>query len=199
MTWSIRKTPACRILARNAAISGAKPRRRNASGLSGASPQFWPDRLSGSGGAPIAAPGDDQLLVGPGLGAVRIDPDREVAVEPDRQPGFAARRRRTPELAVGMPLQELEELDAARHAPGRMRRLPAERGSRIAAGHACQENVAALLPMIMLVQRLEHRRSRRAPAPPALLKRAEIRGERAARFHVMRGESARTALPAPAA
>jgi hypothetical protein len=53
-----------------------------------------------------------QFLVGPGIRAVRNDPDRKVAVEPDREPGDAARLRRNANLPVGFPLQELEELDA---------------------------------------------------------------------------------------
>ena len=36
--------------------------------------------------------GRDQLLVGPGLRAMRVDPDGEVAVEPERQPGIMAGR-----------------------------------------------------------------------------------------------------------
>src|SRR5579875_240780 len=90
MTWSRRRMPAWRILARNAWMNGAKPRRRRTSGLTGGRPQF---------------------LIRPGFGAVRIGADGKVAVEPDRQPAGAPGRRRGGKLAVGLPLQELEEFD----------------------------------------------------------------------------------------
>ncbi len=56
-------------------------------------------------------PGRHQLLVCPGLSPVRVGPDSEVAINPNRQSAIAARRRGGGELAVGFPLQELKEFD----------------------------------------------------------------------------------------
>src|SRR5438132_14238009 len=42
---------------------------------------------------------------------MRIDPDREVAVEPEGQPSIAASRCNGAELPVGLPLQVLKKLD----------------------------------------------------------------------------------------
>ena len=97
----------------------------------------------------------DQLLVGPGLGAVRIDPDREVAIEAERQPGLASRGGRLPQLAVCLPLQELEELDPLGECAGRDPPRPPSGGRAWAAGQACQENDPPRC-VHMLVQHLEH-------------------------------------------
>ena len=69
------------MLARNAAISGAKPRRRRANGLIGASPQFCPFRANTSGGAPIVMPGTTssrsaQASAPFGPGCTRVKTDR---------------------------------------------------------------------------------------------------------------------------
>jgi hypothetical protein len=145
-------------LARNAAISGATHRVGRRA-----------DRRAGS----------DQLLVGPGLGAVRIDPDREVAVESERQPGLASGLGRGAELAVGFPLQPLEEVDpigvrASKFGDLRRMRMAHRRrpGMPREAGARAHE---------MLVQCLEYREIGERPATRQL-KFAKRQPERALRL-----------------
>ncbi len=121
--------------------------------------------------------GDDQLPVGPGFGAVRVDPDREVAIEPDSQPTLAPGRRRGAELMVALPLQELKK----RHPFGMLAGEFGDRG-RIGVAHLLRPGVPRERPARrgeMLVQRLEGGK-RRERVAALKLERTERGAERAA-------------------
>ena len=75
-------------------------------------------------------PARDHVLLGPGIGAVRIDPHREVEIEPDRHAGVTRGRLRRAELLVREPLQELEEGDPPRRSRARKRAPPSPSGLR---------------------------------------------------------------------
>ena len=109
---------------------------------------------------------DDELPVGPGFGAVRVDPDGEVAIEPDCQPAGAPGRRGRAELKVGLPLQELEKLHPSGMGAGEF----GDPG-RIGVAHLQRPGVPRERPAgrgEMFVQRLEggERRQRFAALPP---------------------------------
>ena len=100
--------------------------------------------------------GRHQLLIGPGFGAVGVGADREVAIEPDRQPGGAPGGRRSAELAVGFPLQELEELDPVAMSGGEIGDLGRSRVAHRRRPIAPRE--PAPVAAVVLVQRLERRK-----------------------------------------
>src|SRR5664279_2252334 len=56
MMWSTRTPPECRRIPATIERNGAYARSARRSGRHGGWPQFWPDWLYGSGGAPTATP-----------------------------------------------------------------------------------------------------------------------------------------------
>ena len=159
-------------------MNGAKRWRRSTSGLTGASPQFCPARFSDVGRRADRGVRRHQLLIGPGFGAVRVGADREVAIEPDRQPGGTPGRRRGRELAVGFPLQKLEELDPVAMSGGEFCDLAASAGCASAPANCATRTRAARGSGARATPRTSQNRA--AIAPPSLLKSAKRRPAEAA-------------------
>ena len=95
--------------------------RSSAAGLMPARPQRWPCVLSWSGGAPISSAGRIEVLLAPGIEAVRPDADREIEIEPDRQAGATGLVPAGRELLIGDPLDEFEVAELRRHRVARRR------------------------------------------------------------------------------
>ena len=96
----------------------------------------------------------DQRLIGPGVRAMWIDADREIAVETERQSRRLPGLCRDAELAIGFPLQPLEEVDAIGLRAGKIRHLGRARAPHRHRPGMPRERHA--LRREMLVQCLEH-------------------------------------------
>ena len=96
----------------------------------------------------------DQCLIGPGVRAMWIDADREVAVETERQSRRLPGLGRGGELAIGFPLQPLEEVDAIGMRSGKFGNFSRTRVAHRGRPGMPRERHA--LRREMLVQCLEH-------------------------------------------
>src|SRR5215813_10765727 len=109
----------------------------------------------------------DQLLIGPGLCPVWIGANRKVPIKSDRKPGLAPGLCYGRELAVGLPLQKFEELDALAMCCRKFRYLRRSRIAHRSRPFAPREQ--PFLLKVVLMQHFEHGKVGQRPSA-ALLK-----------------------------